>query len=88
MKVQILDISKQRQQALLRAGSSGAVYPLGFDDPSGIQSQQSLTLMPAFSLISSGSFSIDVLDPELQRVPILATDVPRRTDHAKLLFGN
>lgn len=37
-------------RSLRHADPSGAVYPLGFDDPSSLQSQSSTVLMPAASL--------------------------------------
>ena len=43
------------------------VYPLGFDDPAGLQSQQSLSLLPALSALPSGSFS-DAVNLEIQEL--------------------
>lgn len=43
------------------------VYPLGFDDPAGLQSQQSLSLLPALSALPSGSFS-DAVNLEMQEL--------------------
>ena len=41
------------------------IYPLGFDDPAGLQSQQSLALLPALSVMPADSFS-EALNTEIE----------------------
>ena len=45
----------------LRHETSQVVYPLGFDDPAGLQSQQSRSLLPALSVAAQGSLTSETL---------------------------
>ena len=49
----------------LRHETSQVVYPLGFDDPAGLQSQQSVSLLPALSVAAQGSLTSETLHATL-----------------------